>query len=123
MIVKEIMATALCSVDQESTLAVAATLMAEQAVGSVLVLEGETILGIVTERDIVKALSNAHDAPVRPVIEWMTRNPTTIAPSATVREALRVMMEGGFRHLPVVDDGRAAGMISMRDIARGLSDT
>lgn len=85
-------------------------------------MEGERLVGILTERDVVRAMSTSHDAPIRPVVEWMTKFPTTVSPDTPVKEALRVMVEGGFRHLPVTRDDRVVGMLSMRDIARALAD-
>jgi CBS domain-containing protein len=122
MNVGSIMSRTLCSVDPEVSLAEATTVMGERHIGSALVLEGERLVGILTERDIVRAMSTAHDAPLRPVVEWMTKRPTTIDPDVPVKEALRVMVEGGFRHLPVLEDTRVVGMLSMRDIARALAD-
>lgn len=122
MNVEGIMSRELCSVDPESSLAEATTVMGERHIGSALVLEGERLVGILTERDVVRAMSTAHDAPLRPVIEWMTKGPVTTDPSMPVKEALRIMVEGGFRHLPVMAEERVVGMLSMRDIARALAD-
>ena len=122
MNVADIMTTNLCNVDPESTIGEAATLMGERHVGSVVVLESERLVGILTERDIVRALSSAHDAPMRPVIEWMTKDPTTVPADTSVRDALRTMVDGGFRHLPVVDGPKVAGMVSIRDVAGSLAD-
>ena len=122
MNVEDLMSKPICSVDPEATLAEATTVMGERHVGSALVLEGERLVGILTERDVVRAMSNSHDAPVRPVVEWMTKFPTTIPGDTPVKEALRIMVEGGFRHLPVVEGDKVRGMLSMRDIARALAD-
>jgi len=122
MNVGDLMSKPSCFVDPETTLAEATTMMGEQRVGSALILEGERLTGILTERDIVRAMSTAHDAPMRPVIEWMTKRPTTTTPGTPVREALRVMVEGGFRHLPVTDGEAVVGILSMRDIAKALAD-
>lgn len=123
MKVSDIMATALCTADAESTVADAATLMGEHSVGSVMIVDpGGALLGILTERDIVRALSSAHDAPMRPVTEWMTHAPTTIAPDAELRAALRTMVDGGFRHLPVVGPDGPVGMLSIRDVAGHLAE-
>jgi len=122
MNVGELMSKPVCSVDPESSLAEASTVMGERHVGSALVLEGGRLIGILTERDVVRAMSHSFDAPNRPVIEWMTKRPTTIAPDTPVKEALRIMVEGGFRHLPVMESEEVAGMLSMRDIARALAD-
>ncbi len=122
MNVEALMSKPICSVDPETTLAEATTVMGERHVGSALVLDGEQLVGILTERDVVRAMSSAFDAPMRPVVEWMTKRPVTIPPEAAVKEALRVMVEGGFRHLPVLQGDVVVGMVSMRDIARALAD-
>lgn len=122
MNVEDLMSKPVCSVDIETTLAEATTVMGERHIGSAIVLDGERLVGILTERDVVRAMSGAFDAPMRPVIEWMTKRPTTVGPQTDVKEALRVMVEGGFRHLPVLDEDRVVGMVSMRDIARALTD-
>src|SRR5439155_26337227 len=95
MKVGDLMSKPGCFVDLETTLAEATTMMGEQRVGSALVMEADHLRGVLTERDIVRAMSTAHDAPMRPVVEWMTRSPTTTGPETTVREALRIMVEGG----------------------------
>jgi CBS domain-containing protein len=120
--VSEAMATQLCTADSGSTVADAATLMGEHAVGSVLITEGDRVAGILTERDIVRALSTAHDAPTRPVTEWMTADPVTIEPGADLKVALKTMIDGGFRHLPVVENGRPVGMLSIRDVAGRMAE-
>jgi CBS domain-containing protein len=122
MNVGELMSNPSCFVDPETTLAEATTMMGEQGVGSALVMEAEQLKGILTERDVVRAMSTAHDAPARPVIEWMTKKPTTTSSDTPVREALRIMVDGGFRHLPVVEDDKVVGVLSMRDIAKALAD-
>ncbi|HVL90944.1 MAG TPA: CBS domain-containing protein [Actinomycetota bacterium] len=121
MKVDELMSTDLCTVDPEATLAEASTLMGERGVGSAMVIDEGRLVGIVTERDVVRAMSNAHDAPVRPVAEWMTRKPGTATPGTSVKEALQLMVDGGFRHLPICDGDQPVGMVSMRDIARALA--
>ena len=122
MNVGDLMSKPTCFVDPETTLAEATTMMGEQRVGSALVMSGDRLNGILTERDIVRAMSTAHDAPARPVIEWMTKRPTTVPPDTAVREALRIMVDGGFRHLPVTEGEAVVGVLSMRDIAKALAD-
>ena len=122
MNVGELMSDPSCVVDPETTLAEATTMMGEQRVGSALVMDSTRLKGILTERDVVRAMSTAHDAPARPVIEWMTKNPTSAAPDTPVREALRIMVEGGFRHLPITEGEAVVGILSMRDIAKALAD-
>ena len=122
MNVGKLMSDPSCVVDPETTLAEATTMMGERRVGSALVMDSQRLAGILTERDIVRAMSTAHDAPARPVIEWMTKNPTSTSPDTPVREALRIMVEGGFRHLPIIEGEAVVGILSMRDIAKALAD-
>ncbi len=118
MKVREVMTQVVLTSEVGTTIAEAASLMAQRRVGSALVVEGQRLLGIFTERDIVKALSQDASATHQAIGHWMTRNPQTISSEATIEEALQRMVEGGFRHLPVVDDDRMVGMLSMRDISR-----
>jgi CBS domain-containing protein len=120
--VGEVMSSNLVTVPASATVAEGATVMGGRSVGSVLVQEGEELVGIFTERDIVRALSQDFDAPRHPLADWMTRNPLTIGPGASVEEALGVMLKGGFRHLPVVESGKTVGVISMRDISKATSE-
>jgi len=123
MNVSDIMSTDLRTAGADSTVAEAATLMGEHAVGSVIVVDAAgALLGILTERDIVRALSSTHDAPTRPVAEWMTRDPVTISPDVEVKVALRTMVDGGFRHLPVVGENGPVGMLSIRDVAGRMAE-
>jgi CBS domain-containing protein len=92
--------------------------------GSVLVLEGGSLVGIFTERDILRALgdsSSADLARVSAVSKWMSKDPETIDPETTVAEALNRMLFGGFRHLPVMNGEAVVGMVSMRDLARSMA--
>jgi CBS domain-containing protein len=117
--VAELMSRELTWLEPESSVAEAAGVMASRRVGSILVMEGGRLAGIFTERDIVRALSNDIQAPRDPVGHWMTRSPRTIAPEASHEDAIRMMTEGNFRHLPVADaSGAVVGMLSMRDLVR-----
>jgi CBS domain-containing protein len=120
--VGEVMSSNLVTVPASATVAEGATVMGGRHVGSVLVQDGEELVGIFTERDIVRALSQDFDAPGHPLTDWMTRNPLTIGPDASIEEALSVMLKGGFRHLPVVEGGATLGIISMRDISKATSE-
>jgi len=118
MKVREVMTQVVLTAETGTTIAEAASLMAQRRVGSTLVVDDQRLLGIFTERDIVKALSQDASATHQAIGHWMTRNPQTISSDATVDQALRRMLDGGFRHLPVVDGERMVGMISMRDLSR-----
>ncbi|HZA26611.1 MAG TPA: CBS domain-containing protein [Actinomycetota bacterium] len=116
--VADMMHKGLFSVGPSTTVAEAATMMGERRVGSALVMEGDALLGIFTERDIVRALGEHFDAAKHQVSEWMTRNPITVPPDTPARDALKTMLDGGFRHLPVLDGEQVIGIVSMRDLSR-----
>jgi len=119
--VREIMSTELVTVDPTATLTETARVMFAGRAGSALVLRDGTLVGIFTERDILRALgdsSSADLARVSPVSKWMSEDPETIGPETLMGEALDRMLFGGFRHLPVMDGEAVVGMVSMRDLAR-----
>jgi CBS domain-containing protein len=111
------MATDLLTVEPDARLSDAARRMAQRGVGAVLVLEGERLAGILTERDLLKAVAAGFTDEAR-VSEWMTRQPETVEPDESTDHAASLMIHGGFRHLPVVEGGRAIGILSIRDLMR-----
>ena len=72
------------------------------------------IVGIVTERDLLRAVASRARAAEARVRQWMTPDPVTIEPETTVEDAAKIMFEHNFRHLPVVKDGRPLGIVSLR---------
>jgi CBS domain-containing protein len=120
--VRDVMNSSLITAEPTSTVAEAATIMGERHAGSTLVMEEGALVGIFTERDIVRALSQDFDAPGHPISHWMTRDPRTVRPEASVEEALETMLSGGFRHLPVTEGDRILGVVSMRDLSRATSE-
>ena len=114
--VGDIMTASLFSIDPTTTVAEAATVMGERRIGSALVMEDDRLLGIFTERDIVRALGEHFEAARHAVSEWMTADPVTVPPSTPAEEALGTMLTRGFRHLPVADGDRILGIVSMRDL-------
>jgi CBS domain-containing protein len=122
--VREVMTGELVAVGPSTNLIEAARAMSAAHAGSVLVMRGGSLAGIFTERDIMRALSDSPSADagrVSHVERWMTPDPTTIGPEGTAGEALDVMLSGGFRHLPVVDEGVVVGVVSMRDLVRAIA--
>src|SRR5438046_9605086 len=111
------MKTKLHTVGPEDTVGEAVAVMAQNRVGSVLVMEADRLLGIFTERDTVRALSQAHDAARHEITSWMTHGPRTAGPDVDTDEALHTMLDNAFRHLPVVENGKADGMASAPDSA------
>ena len=99
-----------------STVTEAARRMREANTGAALVLEGTRLAGIFTERDaLFRVLALARNPLDTPVTDVMTRDPQTIHPDKPFDEALRMMHEGRYRNVPVVEDGRPLGMVSVRD--------
>jgi CBS domain-containing protein len=91
--------------------------MAERGVGAVVVFEGERLAGILTERDVLKAVA-AGDVESVTVGDRMTRHPETVESDESTDQAASLMIHGGFRHLPVVDRGEVKGILSIRDLMR-----
>ena len=99
-----------------ATVSQACAAMYARKVGAVLVVNGEHhLLGIFTGRDAVRLLAEGADAKKTPVEAVMTKNPTTLGPKATAMEALLLLNDAGFRHLPVVEGGRVVGIVSRYD--------
>lgn len=97
------------------TVAKAARVMSKKNVGALLVVEGERLIGIFTERDaLFRVIARGRDPETTTVGEVMTPEPWTIAPTQSFGHALAFMQQHGFRHLPVVQDGRLLGMASAR---------
>jgi CBS domain-containing protein len=115
--IREVMSTSLHTVTPSTTVGEAVALMAQYRVGSTMVMEGTRLVGIFTERDTVRAISQSHDAPAHEVSSWMTRDPMTVSPDEDVEAALRIMLDNGFRHLPVMEAGELIGLVSIRDLA------
>jgi CBS domain-containing protein len=98
------------------TVAAAARLMKEHRIGALLVLQDGRLAGIFTERDaLFRVIAEGRDPKKTRIAEVMTANPRTIAPDRPFGHALHLMHEGGFRHVPVVDNGRPLGVVSARD--------
>jgi len=90
--------------------------MAAERVGSVMVVRDGRLAGIFTERDaLFRVLAARRDPETTRIADVMTANPQTITPDRPLGHAMHMMNEGGFRHVPVVVDGRPVGMVSARD--------
>jgi CBS domain-containing protein len=122
-VVSEHMSQDLLTVSAGDRLGEAAKRMVARGVGAVLVMEGDRLEGILTERDLMRAVATGYSDDAR-VGDWMTRQPETVEASDATDHAASLMIHGGFRHLPVVDQGRVAGIISIRDLMRvALADS
>jgi CBS domain-containing protein len=112
--VSSTMATRLLTIEPGATLQDAAHRMADRRVGAILVTDGDSLVGILTERDVLRAVGRGTiDGSVE---QWMTRDPITVGPEATNGEAAMMMIHGGFRHVPVCDHGKLVGIVSIRDL-------
>jgi CBS domain-containing protein len=116
-LVSDHMTQSVLTVSTDATLGEAARAMDERGVGAVVVLDGNAIAAILTERDVLRAVAAGQDGST-PVAEWMTRDPDTIEPTETTDHAASLMIHGGFRHLPVVEDGAVVGILSIRDLMK-----
>jgi citrate synthase len=115
--VGEIMSRPAVTATADETVATAAARMREQSVGSVVVVDGDRAVGILTERDLVRIAAASADAGDL-VSAWMTPDPDSIAPDVEITTAFARLAEHGYRHIPVVDDDRLVGIVSMRDLMR-----
>jgi CBS domain-containing protein len=117
--VADLMVKDVLTVEPSDTIGEAAEKMNAANVGAVVVVEDMVrIVGIVTERDLLRAVASRARAAEARVRQWMTPNPVTIGPELTIEEAAKIMFDNNFRHLPVVKDGRALGIVSLRLLAR-----
>jgi CBS domain-containing protein len=117
MRVSDIMTKAAVSDQADDTLPEAARKMWEQQTGSLIVMDGEELAGIITERDILKAVATGTELEKTRVEDVMVRELVTIHPGASLREAASVMTDKWIRHLPVIDQGKLVGILSQRDLA------
>jgi CBS domain-containing protein len=118
--ISEIMTEAAVTDRPGDSLAQAARKMWAQQTGSLLVLEGGELLGIVTERDILKAVATGSPLDT-PISDVMSKDLISVEPGTSLREAARIMTEKWIRHLPVLDGDRLVGIVSQRDLAGVLA--
>lgn len=115
----------IAQVEPTATVAEATTMLAARRIGAVLVIDSAgQLVGILSERDIVANLAEHGGATLEmTVAQLMTRNLKTAAPATTVQQAMEMMTEGRFRHLPIVDGDQLAGVVSIGDIVKArMSD-
>ncbi|MGB9632410.1 MAG: CBS domain-containing protein [Chloroflexaceae bacterium] len=109
------------SIAPDRTVEEAVRLMAEHDVGALLVVVQGRLVGIVTERDVVrKAVLQGRNPATTPIAEIMTERVLYVRPEQTVEECMALMTDKHLRHLPVLDDGRILGIVSIRDVVADL---
>jgi CBS domain-containing protein len=116
-VVRNHMSRDLLSVEPAEPIREVAQRMVERNLGAVLVLDGGRLVGIMTERDIMRAVARGLHADAV-VGDYMSTDPETIEPEDTTQHAAVLMIHGGFRHLPVVERDNVVGILSIRDLMR-----
>lgn len=120
MTVASIMSRSVVTVEPNRSLADVASLLTRHRIGAAVVtaVEGK-VAGIISERDIVRAVaSEGAGALEKPVASCMTRNVTTCSPGTLITQVMAMMTEGKFRHLPVIENDRLAGIVSIGDVVK-----
>jgi len=111
------------AVDPDDSVFNAVTEMSRKDVGGLLVMDGETIVGIITERDYTRnVILKGKTSPETPVRDIMTADVICVAPEKSISECLEIMTEKRVRHLPVVDKDRLVGMVSIGDLVKQIID-
>lgn len=121
MKISEIMTKAAVVDSADETLADGAKKMRDNQTGSLLVMDGTRLMGIVTERDVLRAVAEGKDPTTLPLKDAMTTEVITIGPRTRLKEAAALMAEKWIRHLPVLEDETVVGIISQRDLTGVLA--
>jgi len=117
--VAEVMNRDVLAVDPTASIGEAAEKMIEGGVGAVVVMEdGVRLTGIITERDLLRAVAQRARAAEARVRQWMTESVIIIEPDTPIQDAAQMMFERNFRHLPVSKDGRLLGIVSLRRLSQ-----
>ena len=90
--------------------------MAENRIGSLVITQGSQLVGILTERDILRAIADGREPKATPVAEYMTPDPATAGLDEDSERVVERMLKLAIRHMPIIDDGRLAGIVSARDV-------
>ncbi|HEX9529488.1 MAG TPA: CBS domain-containing protein [Acidimicrobiales bacterium] len=112
----DIMTRAVFAVAPETPVAEVARSMVKGRFGSAVVTRSELLVGIFTERDVLRAAASGDDLSTSAVSRWMTADPESVGPDVDSEAAAEVMLSRGFRHLPVLDGNRLLGIVSLRDV-------
>jgi CBS domain-containing protein len=116
--VQQIMTRNPVCLDAKTPVMQAATTMRDQDIGDVVVMDGDQMCGVVTDRDIVvRAIAEGRDPNATKLGEVCTRDVVTLSPDAPAQEAAKVMRERAIRRLPITDNGRPVGIVSIGDLA------
>ena len=114
---------AVYTITPEAPVLDAIRMMAERGVGALLVMRGNALIGIVTERDYArKVILKGHSSRETPVSDIMTPSPTSVSPATTVDECMRLCTQLRVRHLPVIENNHLVGMVSIGDLVKAVID-
>jgi len=112
------------SVTPKTTVLNTLKMMSSKDVGALMVLDGDRIAGIISERDIVRTMAETQECHLdSPISNIMTHDVVHVSPDQTLDSCVTLMIQRNFRHLPVVDHNRLVGFISMRDLIKELLST
>ena len=114
--VGDLMTRDVLTVDPADSLGEAAEKMIDRNVGALVVSDFGNIIGIITERDILRAAAHRTSSAETRVRQWMTTEVVTVPPTMSADDAAKTMLDRNFRHLPVVQEGRPVGIVSIRDL-------
>jgi len=118
---KKVLHTSIVSVTPETTVLEAVTIMADSDISALMVLRGEQVEGIITERDFVRRVARLErSAYATTVGEVMTSSLITVGPQDRTRYCMQLMIERNLRHLPVLDNGKLVGLLSIRDLVKDV---
>jgi CBS domain-containing protein len=110
------------TVSPEQTLEEGAQAMIERRTGSAVVVKGASVVGIVTERDVLRSVARGRVPWATKIADVMTADPISIPPETDTKEAIRIMIEGGFRHLPISTEGNSLmGLVSLRELLKATA--
>ncbi len=107
----------------EATLGDAAEALVGDDVGSLAVVSDRNLVGIITERDLVRALASGAEPEEEFVVDWIADAPDTFSPDVEVEAAAAWLLEVGYRHMPIMEDGELLGIVSIRDIMWAIIGT
>jgi CBS domain-containing protein len=113
---RDLMNSRVAATTPDTPVAEAAAGMVRANVGSAVVMQGRFLVGILTERDVLRATASGQNLVVALVSDWMTPNPQSASPETPIQEAAQIMLLNGFRHLPIVDGREVCGVVSLRDL-------
>jgi CBS domain-containing protein len=116
MMLRDLMSTRVATTTPDTPISQAAAAMVEAKVGSAVVMQGRLLVGILTERDVLRAAASGQDLSESSVSAWMTPDPQSAGPDTSAEEAAQIMLLHGFRHLPIMEGRAVCGVVSLRDL-------